>query len=215
VNLKKTPRPRSIGGIMLVLRLFGLVFPSVFFCRSLRPFVTMALGGVALLVLLSLNVARASNVDCSVPPYGDTWAVYHSYVENFGAYVDPAKLLPAICEGKFNTGDRTTYYKLGISPRDFATKSVTDLAIETLATMRKLARQVPPSMPQPDIAPGGALCAIYVLAIRERVRPSDRTGLRVLHCERVRPICGHARRSSWRDLRRMPLGIRSSFLAAA
>lgn len=154
MNLKRRRGRARSGGIMLVLSPFGLVFPLVFFCRPLRPFVKMALAGVALLVLFSCNVARASDVDCSVPPYGDTWGDYHAYVENFGAYVDPAKLLPAICEGKFKTGDRTTYYKLGISPQDFATKGVTDLAIEMLGTMRKLARQVSPSNPEPDIAPG-------------------------------------------------------------
>ena len=140
---------------------YGIMTQSACFIRiertsmSLRRFVAIILFGLTIMALLSrISSARAADEHCNAPPYGDTWGAYHAYIENFGAYVDPAKLLPPICEGKFHEGQRTVYYKLGISPQDFATKSVTDLAVEILVTIRKLARQTSSSVATPDIAPG-------------------------------------------------------------
>jgi hypothetical protein len=94
------------------------------------------LAGVLLPALLALSPGRAgaSDLKCAAPPYGDAAWNYTRLKQHF-ANVDEDKIdevLARICRAKFEHVGRRHFRKLGITDREFASQSTTQLAAKIL-----------------------------------------------------------------------------------
>lgn len=95
------------------------------------------LAGLALPALLALapGPARASDLKCSAPPYGDAAWNYARLRQRF-ASIDEDKvddLLERLCKAKFHHVGRRQFRKLGITGQEFARESTTQLAARVLS----------------------------------------------------------------------------------
>ncbi len=93
--------------------------------------------GLALPVLLALSPghAHASDLKCAAPPYGDAAWNYTRLKQRF-ASIDEDKIddvLARLCKAKFEHVGRQHFRKLGITERDFARQSTTQLAAKILS----------------------------------------------------------------------------------
>lgn len=95
------------------------------------------LAGLILPALLAFlpQSAYASDLRCAAPPYGDAAWNYTRLKERF-ASIDEDKvddLLEKLCKAKFERVGRRHFHKLGITDREFARKSTTQLAAKILS----------------------------------------------------------------------------------
>lgn len=95
------------------------------------------LAGLALPALLALSPwpAHASDLKCAAAPYGDAAWNYARLKERF-ADVDEDKiddLLSRVCKAKFEKVGRRHFYNLGITDREFARETTTQLAARILS----------------------------------------------------------------------------------
>lgn len=93
--------------------------------------------GLALPVLLAFSPwqAHASDLKCAAPPYGDAAWNYTRLKQRF-ASIDENKIddvLARLCKAKFERVGRQHFRKLGITERDFARQSTTQLAAKILS----------------------------------------------------------------------------------
>lgn len=102
------------------------------------------------LIYGSLLATRAFAQDCTTPPYGDTPQAFKAYVldtmpivTRVGPDLRPSRVLPMLCKAKFDGVGREPLYNLGFTPDDFASKSVTALAIQWLQAIKNLADSMP------------------------------------------------------------------------
>lgn len=105
--------------------------------RQLKRSILAGLLLPALLPLLAQPV-RASDLKCAAPPYGDAAWNYTRLKERF-ASIDEDKvndLLEKLCKAKFEHVGRRRFHKLGITDREFARKSTTELAAKVLSATR-------------------------------------------------------------------------------
>ena len=87
------------------------------------------------LLTLSPWQAHASDLKCAAPPYGDAAWNYTRLKQRF-ANIDEDKIddvLARLCKAKFEHVDRKHFRKLGITDRDFARQSTTQLAARILS----------------------------------------------------------------------------------
>ena len=94
------------------------------------------LAGIVLPALLAFSPwqAHASDLKCAAPPYGDAAWNYTRLKQRF-ANLDEDKIddvLARICRAKFERVGRQHFHKLGITERDFARQSTTQLAAKIL-----------------------------------------------------------------------------------
>jgi hypothetical protein len=94
--------------------------------------------------------AQAQSKKCNAPPYGDTETAYKEFAHRSQALVLrvgesflPTKVLPPICRAKFEGADRTPFYNLGFTDRDFETKSTTEFATQWVLAVMDLIRNAP------------------------------------------------------------------------
>jgi hypothetical protein len=95
--------------------LVGLILPALF-AFSARP-------------------AQADQLRCEAPPYGDAAWSYTRLKERF-ASIDEDKvddLLERLCKAKFEHVGRRYFHRLGITEREFARESTTQLAAKILS----------------------------------------------------------------------------------
>jgi hypothetical protein len=95
--------------------LAGLVLPALF-AFSPRP-------------------AHADEFRCAAPPYGDAAWNYARLKERF-ASIDEDKvddLLEKLCKAKFEHVGRQHFHRLGVTDREFAKESTTQLAAKILS----------------------------------------------------------------------------------
>lgn len=82
--------------------------------------------------------AQAHDLRCSAPPYGDAAWNYARLKERF-ASIDEDKIddvLEQLCRAKFEHVGRGHFHKLGITDREFASQSTTQLAAKILTATR-------------------------------------------------------------------------------
>ena len=94
------------------------------------------LAGVVLPALFAFSTgpAHASDLKCAAPPYGDAAWNYTRLKQRF-ANLDEDKIddvLARICRAKFEHVGRQHFRKLGITDREFANRSTTELAAKIL-----------------------------------------------------------------------------------
>lgn len=103
----------------------------------MRPLPCSKLASLALPALLALSPwpAHASDLKCAAAPYGDAAWSYARLKQRF-ANVDEDKindLLHRVCRAKFENVGRRHFYNLGITDREFAKESTTQLAARILS----------------------------------------------------------------------------------
>jgi hypothetical protein len=95
------------------------------------------LAGLLLPALLACppESVRASDLRCAAPPYGDAAWNYTRLKQRF-ASIDEDKvddLLERLCRAKFEHVGRARFHKLGITDRELARQSTTQLAAKILS----------------------------------------------------------------------------------
>jgi hypothetical protein len=103
----------------------------------MQPLQRSKLAGLALPALLALSPwpAHASDLKCAAAPYGDAAWSYARLKQRF-ASVDEDKiddLLGKLCRAKFEHVGRRHFHQLGITDREFAKESTTQLAAKILS----------------------------------------------------------------------------------
>jgi hypothetical protein len=105
-----------------------------------------------LLVLFSSawGSAPAHDARCDAPPYGDTpagWSIAQSGLKNIQQLLakHPAlanekitSVIRKACEAKFDGGDRSSFYEVGMTDQDFAIRPPEVLAMQYLGTKMAL-----------------------------------------------------------------------------
>ena len=95
------------------------------------------LAGLILPALLAFSPrsAPAHDLKCSAPPYGDAAWSYARLKQRF-ASIDEDKIddvLEKVCRAKFEHVGRRSVHRLGITDRDLARESTTQLAAKILS----------------------------------------------------------------------------------
>src|SRR5579883_1517717 len=95
------------------------------------------LAGVILPALLALPPPRAGAHDlkCAAPPYGDAAWNYARLKQRFASINEDNvdELLEKLCKAKFEHVGRRSIHQLGITDRELATQSTTQLAAKILS----------------------------------------------------------------------------------
>jgi hypothetical protein len=95
--------------------------------------------------LVALGGSARAGVDCSSPPFGDTYSSYSVFVDIFGPNSksklldDPDGMLSGICKAKFENdpGRLRTLHSLGISDAQIRSKTVVDLAGDFISALKR------------------------------------------------------------------------------
>jgi hypothetical protein len=103
----------------------------------MRPLLRLTASGLLLPALLAIAAtqARADDLKCAAPPYGDAAWSYARLKERFKNIDEDTidDLLAKLCRAKFEHVGRRHFHKLGISDREFAREGTTQLAARILA----------------------------------------------------------------------------------
>jgi hypothetical protein len=110
--------------------------------RTLAMLVIVA--SVLWFVACASRAGAQDSAQCAAPPYGDSVESYRAFIKDLGPLLDnPSKMLSGICMVKFGGTSRDALYNMGFTDGDIDTKSVGELGLQLMESLKNLVDKVP------------------------------------------------------------------------